>query len=148
MPLITEEDYERLAEHLSVIDKLLDGFSSEHGYTRQHWPLSGRYPNRMLYCSQGAIQRSIQITMDNNPDGERFDHFFPEIPYTVFAAAWIEDYPNLTRWHSPSIRLDSIPFTRLVSILPHVLSHFQGYLSGMNEAVIRSFESSSKLSLS
>jgi len=146
MPLITESDYERLADHLCVIDGLLDIFSSEHGYTRQPWPLGGRYPNRMLHRTDGTVQRSIQITMDCDLDGKRFDHFFPTIPYTVFGATWIDDEPDLTRWRAPSIRLDDIPFAHLVSTLPHVLNHFHRYLSGMDEAAIRAFESSIKIS--
>ena len=146
MPLITEEDYLRLSEHLCVIDEFLDGFHAEHGYICQPWPLCGRYPNRMLYRTDGSIQQSIQVTMDCDQDGERFEHFFPAIPYTVFGATWIDDKRNLTRCYAPSIRLDRVPFTRLVSILPHVLSHFHRYLSDINEEAIRAFESSSEIS--
>lgn len=83
--------------------------------------------------------------MECDQGGERFDHFFPTIPYTVCGAAWIDDDHSLTRWRAPSIRLDGIPFIRLVSILPHVLGHFHRYLSAMDEEAIRAFESSSEI---
>jgi hypothetical protein len=98
-----------------------------------------------MHFSSGVLRRSIQITMDVSADGERFDRFFPEIPYTVFGAAWIDDEDTLTRWYAPSIRLEGIPFLRLTSILPHCLRHFQAYLESLDEATIRKFDSSIKI---
>ena len=145
MPLNTEADYERLAEHLREIDRIVEPFSEAHGYTLPKWPLSGRYPNRQMHRQCGMVWRSIQITMDLRPDGERFDEFFPEVPYTVFGAAWVDDFTSLTRWHAPSIRTEGIPFTELVQTIPLYLSHFHDYISSVDEDSIRAFCRTSQL---
>ena len=147
MPLITEADYERFAEHLCAIDDVVGRFSTKYSYSLPQWPLSGRYPNRMMLRESGKLWQSIQITMDNDSEGERFDHFFPDIPYTIFAAAWIDDELTLTRWSSPSIRLDGIPFSRLVRNIQAYLHFFHQYLCSIDEASIRSFACSSDLDL-
>lgn len=100
MPLNTQEDYERLGEHLYAIDAPLESFAARHHYTVYH-PLSGgRYPNRRI-TQEGIIRRSIHIAMADKPSGERFDSYFPQIPYTIFGSAWIDDHQQHQRWRSP-----------------------------------------------
>jgi hypothetical protein len=146
MPLNTEADYDRLAEHLHQIDQVVALFSAAHGYTFPKRPLSGRYPNRLMHSHRGMVWRSIQIKMDLRPDGEPFGEFFPEIPYTVFGAAWVDDFPSLTRWHAPNIRMEGMPFTHLKQTLPLYLSHFHDYISSLDEHSIRAFHRKSQLS--
>lgn len=145
MPLETEADYEQLAAHLREIDLIVEPFSQAHGYRLMRWPLGGRYPNRMMDRQCGRVTQSIQITMDLRPDGERFDRFFPDIPYTVFGAAWMDDSATRTRWSAPTIRNENIPFTVLLRVIPIYLSHFDTYLSSLNEDSIRAFQATSKL---
>lgn len=146
MPLNTEADYARLAEHLGEIDHVVEPFSVAHGYTLPKWPLSGRYPNRQMHSQGGMVWRSIQITMDLRPDGERFDEFFPEIPYTVCGTVWVDDFTSLIRWHAPSIRTEGIPFRQLMQTIPLYLSHFHDYISSLDEHSIRAFHRTSQLS--
>src|SRR6187401_664886 len=128
MPLNTPEDYERLGEHLGAIDAPLASFAAAHGYT-YYPPLSGgRYPNRRI-TQEGLILRSIHIAMADQPDGQRYDHFFPEIPYTIFGGAWIDDGQTYKRWHSPFLSTREIPFSLLLVTLPLYLDHFHDYLS-------------------
>lgn len=145
MPLKTEADYERLAEHLREIDHIVESFSDTHGYTLPKWPLGGRYPQRKMHKQCGMVWRSIQISMDNRPDGECYDEFFPEIPYTVFGAAWVDDFDVYTRWHAPNIRMEGIPFTELLQSIPLYLSQIHGYISLFEGDTIRSFGKTSKL---
>jgi hypothetical protein len=128
MPLVTEEDYERLGEHLYAIDAPLASFAAAHGYTVYPPPSGGRYPNRRI-TQEGPIFRSIHIAMAEQPDGQRFDRFFPEIPYTIFGGAWIDDLENHKRWHSPFLNTREIPFSLLVSTLSLYLEHFHDYLA-------------------
>ena len=130
MPLNSPEDYERLGEHLAEIDSPLATFALGHGYTVYPRLSGGRYPNRRI-TKEGAVFRSIQISMDNAPNGERFDQFFSEIPYTIFGAAWIDDHSQHTRWHCPNIRIEAVPFSVLVRTLELHLDHFHGYLSSI-----------------
>ena len=56
----TIEEYERLGEHLCVVDPILNDFARDHGYA-VYGPLSGgRYPNRRI-SQVGSITRTIHI---------------------------------------------------------------------------------------
>jgi hypothetical protein len=128
MPLNSQEDYERLGVHLAIIDAPLSSFAATHGYM-VYPPLSGgRYPNRRI-TQQGQIVRSIHISMANTKSGERFNEFFPEIPYTIFGGAWIDDHQQHKRWHSPFLHTREIPFSVLVQTLKPNLNQFHDYLS-------------------
>ncbi len=145
MPLNSPEDYDRLGEHLAEIDAPLAAFALSHGYTVYPRLSGGRYPNRRI-TQEGAVLRSIHISLDDAPSGERFDQFFPDIPYTIFGAAWIDDHSQRTRWHCPSIRIEAVPFTLLVQTLQLHLDHFHGYLSSISEHYIRACARTSPLS--
>jgi len=136
MPLNSPEDYEKLGEHLAQIDAPLAEFAARHGYTVYPKLSGGRYPNRHI-TKEGFILRSIQISMETDRHGERFDHFFAEIPYNIFGAAWIDDRHKHIRWHCPNIRIEAMPFSTLVRTLPLHLNHFHAYLSGITEDYIR-----------
>jgi hypothetical protein len=134
VPLNTIEDYERLGAHLAEIDPPFAQFAAEHGYVVHR---QGRYPNRWM-TQHGPLSRSIQITMEDvGPDGRRYDHFFPEIPYTVFGAVWLDEPDAQTRWSAPAVRLDRVPFSSLVRCLPLHLERFHGFLSSITEEYVR-----------
>ena len=135
MPLQFREDYERLNEHLREIESPLAAFSRSHDYTFTPPLRGGLYP-RVSLTHTGSVIRSIQISMDLDRHDERFDSFFPEIPYTIFGAAWIDDLTTLTRWHCPTIQIESVPFCVLVQTLPLHLHHFHGFLSGITEQYV------------
>lgn len=145
MPLNSPEDYERLGEHLSEIDAPLEAFALRHGYTVRPRLSGGRYPNRRI-AQEGSMFRSIQISMDDAPSDERFDRFFAEIPYTVCAVAWIDDFSTLTRWHGPHLALQGVPFRVLVQTLDLHLDHFHRYLSSITEEYVRACARTSQLS--
>ncbi len=128
VPLDTPEDYERLGEHLHAIDRPLTDFAAAHGYIVRSLLSGGRYPHRRI-AQDGVISRSILIAMADQPDGQRFDRFFPEIPYTIFGGAVIDDHAQHLRWHSPFLHTREIPFSSLLSVLPVYLAQFHDYLS-------------------
>ncbi len=144
MSLNTQEDYERLGAHLAAIDAPLADFAAAHGYT-VYPPLSGgRYPNRRI-TQEGELRRSIQISMANMPSGERFDHFFPEIPYTIFGGAFIDDHQQHKRWHCAFLHTRDIPFSVLIRTLQLHLNHFHGYLSRVTADYIYACDCTSPL---
>ena len=145
MPLNSPEDYERLGEHLAEIDARLQTFADSHGYTVYPRLSAGRYPNRHI-AQEAPLTRSIQISMDDAPGGERFDHFFPDIPYTICGVAWIDDFSTLTRWHCPHISFQGVPFCVLVQTLQLHLDYFHRYLSGITEEFVRACARTSELS--
>src|ERR1700733_4198555 len=136
MPLDSIEDYDRLGEHLAVIDAPLAAFAAKHGYIVCPRFSGGRYPNRRI-TQDGLIIRSIHISMDDMPSGERYDHFFPDIPYTVWGGAWIDDHEKHLRWHCASVLIRAVPFTLLTRTLQVHLDHSHGYLSGISEDYVR-----------
>jgi hypothetical protein len=144
MPLATIEDYDRLGEHLAALDAPLAAFAASHGYAVQR---HGRYPNRRL-IQHGPIVRSIHITMDVDESGNRFDHFFPEIPYIIWGGAWIDETAAQRRLSSPHLETWQIPFSALVHTLPRHLEHFHSYLSALTEQYIRECGTSSYLASS
>ena len=89
--------------------------------------------------------RSIQIVMDMDEHGQRFDHFFPEIPYIVGGSAWIDDHSTHTRFSSPHIGTWVIPFSVLAHHLTVYLDHIHSYLSALTEDFIRAYGTASKL---
>jgi hypothetical protein len=131
MPLSFPEDYERLGEHLAAIDPVLDKFADRTGFIVQRWSPGGLYPHRWLHLGERSdrqIQRSIQISMDTDERDERFDSFFPDIPYTVFAAAWLDDWTIRERFGGPRLMLSGIPFSRLVPELDRYLALFHQFV--------------------
>src|SRR4029077_19804980 len=124
MPLNSEQDYERLGEHLAEIDAPLAAFATAHRYVISR---RGRYPNRRI-TQDGRVTRSIEIGMDMDEHGQRFDDFFPEIPYVVWGGAWVDDSSTHTRFSGPHIRTWALPFSVLVSHLAVYLHHFHSYL--------------------
>lgn len=146
MPLETLEDYERLGEHLLAIDQPLAEFAAAHGYTVLPLSAGGRYPNRRI-AQEGLINRSIHVSMADRPDGQRFDRFFPDIPYTIFGGAVIDDQAQRKRWHAPFLHTREIPFSSLLRVLPVYLEHFHEYLSRITVEQIHTFGYTSSLSV-
>jgi hypothetical protein len=135
MPLNSPEDYVRLGEHLAQIDAPLAEFAARFGYAAYPEHSGGRYPNRRI-TQEGRLIRSITIQMDNKPNGERYDSFFPAIPYTIWGGAWIDDFDRHTRMLGPSICIEGISFSNLIAALDCHLGHFHGYLSSITESYI------------
>lgn len=132
MPLNSLEDYERLGEHLIQLDAPLAEFAARHGYTVYPKLSGGRYPNRRI-TQEGHLLRSIVVSMDYDLNGERYDQFFPEIPYTLWGGTWIDDFEQATRWIGPSVRIEAVPFSTLTRTIDLHLSHFHDYLSRVTE---------------
>ena len=147
MPLESQEDYERLGEHLVQIEPALAAFAGEHGYDVYPRLSGGRYPNRRI-THIGTLRRSILISMDLAPNGERYDRFFPEIPYSVGGGTWIDDESTLVRWHGPWLHIEGIPFASLVGTLQHHLRHFHSYLCEVTEEYVRTCNRTSRLEAS
>ena len=128
MPLETIEDYIRLGEHLKEIRGPLEGFAEKHGYKLMRsanlengaW---SHYPE-MRINKYDRVNRSIQLSMEMDGKGRQFEEFFPEIPYAIFANAWIDDMEKLTRWSGPQFLLSGVPFCELSENLGAHLNMF------------------------
>src|SRR6185437_6299195 len=135
MPLNSPEDYEKLGEHLSQLDPALAAFATRHGNTIYPKLSGGRYPNRRI-TEEGRMFRSIVIQMEFDERGERYDRFFPEIPYSIWGGAWIDDAKQATRCSAPSILIERLPFSMLTRTFHLHLAHFHEYLSRVTESYV------------
>jgi hypothetical protein len=135
MPLNSSEDYERLGEHLTQLDAPLAEFAAQYGYALYPKLSGGRYPNRRT-TKEGRLMRSIVIQMDCNPKDERYDEFFPDIPYTLWGGTWIDDSHQKTRWIGPSVNIKGVPFSALTRTFDLHLHHLHEYLSRVTESYV------------
>ncbi len=133
--MLTQEEYEELGKHLNKIDIKMNLFAGEHGYNLYDKTSGGRYPNRRITRIDTA-HRSILITMDTKENGDRFSEFFPDIPYSIYGAAWIDNYDACIRWHCPKLTIDRLPFSELFSNIDFHLSHFHSYLMSISDDYI------------
>ena len=114
MPLDSPEAYERLGEHLCAVDPIVEEFCRETGFARRTTGIS-RYPMRRLDLHQ-EVSWFIELRMEEDEHGQRYDHFFPDAPYWLCGGAWID----LDGYRYGSDRVDAfqrLPFRLLTSRL-------------------------------
>ena len=124
MPLTSREDYEQINEHLWELDPIVKKFAQENGY--EHGPplTNGLYPKLRIWRTKNQISQNINFDMSLDQFDERFDHFFPDIPYSIFAGSWIDDQQERVRNHGPHSGLNHIPFSALKTSMIDLLEHF------------------------
>jgi hypothetical protein len=88
MPLESPAVYQELSRHLSGIDPVIDSFCRETGFSRQISGVS-RYAMRRLVLSRD-VQWWIELRMLEDDNGQRFEKFFPDIPYWLGGGAWVD----------------------------------------------------------
>ena len=121
MPLNSPEDYIRLGRHLEEIDAVFQQFLKESGYSDNTGAL-GRYPHRSaVLVLDGGASRKIDLQMEEDSDGNRFDEFFPDIPYRLWAGAWLDE--GGIRYHDRGFLVfEHLPFSRVKQILVESLA--------------------------
>jgi hypothetical protein len=115
MPLDSPEAYERLGEHLCAVDPILEEFCRETGFARRTTGIS-RYPMRRLDLHR-EVSWFIELRMDEDERGERYDTFFPDIPYTLSGGAWV-DREGRRYADVSAVTFSRLPFQQLPSRLP------------------------------
>lgn len=84
----TPEEFARLCEHLSSLNPMFERFCREYGYEERTTAL-GRYPRRRI-CRYGEINLYFDLQMDLDEEGEFYQEFNPQIPYSMGAGAWVD----------------------------------------------------------
>ena len=136
MPLNSPEDYVRLSRHLEQIDAVFQQFLRASGYTDNTGAL-GRYPHRSAVLN-GRVCRKIDLQMDEDLDGHRFDEFFPDIPYTLWAGAWLDD--DTVRYCDAGFTIfQRLPFSKVKSVLPEALSQAASRLEVVTDSSLKQF---------
>jgi hypothetical protein len=139
MPLDSPEGYIWLDEHLRAIDDAFQHFLRESGYSDNTGAL-GRYPHRSAVL-RGRICRKIDLEMDLGSDGLRFEVFFPDIPYTLWAGAWLDE--GGIRYSAPRpsagdfFVFERLPFSTVTGIIGESLSQAARRLAEVTEASLK-----------
>lgn len=114
MPLDSPEAYEQLGEHLCAVDPIVEAFCRETGFKRRTTGIS-RYPMRRLDLHKD-VSWFIELRMEEDEHGQRYDAFFPDVPYTLGGGAWVDQagrrYADVS-----AITFSRLPFHQLSSRL-------------------------------
>jgi hypothetical protein len=134
MPLDSPEDYDRLGRHLEAIDAVFQEFLTSSGYKDNTGAL-GRYPHRSAVLNH-RVCRKIDLQMDEDLDGHRFDSFFPDIPYTLWAGAWLDE--GNTRYCDGGFTFfERLPFSKVKTMLSEALSQAATRLAVVTESSLK-----------
>ncbi|MEM9481775.1 MAG: hypothetical protein AAGA58_19165 [Verrucomicrobiota bacterium] len=136
MPLESREDYIRLNEHLWELDPVAKGFAETNGYEYGPPLANGLYPKLRLWRTRNGISQSINFDMELTEQDERFDEFFPGIPYSVFAGSWIDDEEEHVRHHGPHAGIRRTTFSALRRSLPEFLEYFHAHNETISSELI------------
>lgn len=134
MALDSPEAYDRLGEHLKRIDSIFQSFLASAGYTDNTGAL-GRYPHRSATLTSD-IFRKIDLQMECNADGERFPEFFPAIPYSLWAGAWVDEEGFRYSPDRGHMIFENLPFEEMVPLLGSALQEAAATLAGYTHAAI------------
>ena len=74
--------------------------------------------------------------MDEDSDGHRFDEFFPDIPYTLWAGALLDE--DTIRYCDGGFTVfDRFPFSRVKTVLSEALSQAAARLDLVTESSLK-----------
>jgi len=128
MPLDSPEAYERLGEHLCALDPLVEEFCRQTGFVRRTTGIS-RYPMRRLDLHR-QVSWFIELRMGEDEHGQRYDHFFPDVPYWLSGGAWI-DLEGYRYGSEGIVTFQGVPFcllgARLASDLRSTWERIRGF---------------------
>lgn len=134
MALDSPEAYDRLSEHLKVIDSIFQSFLDLSGYTDNTGAL-GRYPHRSATLTSDIFRR-IDLQMECDADGEKFSEFFPAIPYSLWAGAWVDEEGFRYSPDRGHMIFENLPFEEMVPLLDSALQEAAALLACYTHATI------------
>jgi hypothetical protein len=86
---VNEKQFEKLRKHLDRVFPIIEGFCASSGYKIIDSKSLGRYP-RIRIEKEGKINRWIELWMELDENGKRYEQFFEEVPYELSAGAYID----------------------------------------------------------
>lgn len=135
MALDSPEAYERLGEHLKRVDSIFRAFLESTGYTDNTGAL-GRYPHRSATMISD-VSRKIDLQMECESDGARFPEFFPGIPYSLWAGAWVDEGGYRYCPDQGHFIFERLPFEVMIPSLRAALEEAAASLAGYTRAGIK-----------
>jgi hypothetical protein len=143
MALDSPEAYDRLEEHLKRVDPIFQAFLSLTGYSDNTGAL-GRYPHRSA-TQISDVCRKIDLQMECDADGQRFPEFFPAIPYSLWAGAWVDEGGFRYSPDRGHIVFENLPFEEMVPLLSRALQEAAASLADYTHDSIVSQSTPKKL---
>ena len=122
----TLEQFAHLREHLSSLNPMFERFCREYGYEERTTAL-GRYPRRRV-CRYGEINLYLDLQMDLDEEGEFYQDFNSQLPYTMDAGAWLDI--NRMRYGTGFLCFQKLPFSEVEKLLWNYLLDGHSKMSG------------------
>jgi hypothetical protein len=137
MPLESSEDYERLNQHLWELEPVAKDFANTNGYEYGPPLTNGLYPKLRMRRTKNGLSQNINIDMEfTEPQEERYEEFFPAIPYSIFAGSWIDDLDERVRHHGPHAGIRRTPFSAVRRSLQEFLVFFHAHNESITPELI------------
>ena len=148
--MMTQADYERLRVHLDEVEPLALEFCNRHGFSRVPRERLGRYP-RLRVNSVGRPSTWIELSMDLDGQGKRFELFRPGLPYSLHAGVYLDVYDTPqtgTRFYSPvSTGFVAKPFEEVGAVLIEEMEKLLPDLAGWDANALQARGKRSPLGL-
>ena len=102
---------EALRAHLGTVEPIFDAFCQSNGFTRATPSSIGRYP-RIRVLRDGPVQLWIDLFMELDEAGRRFETFDPQLPYELSAGATavVDEAGRTVRYSLITLRFAGRPF--------------------------------------
>lgn len=135
---MNEKQFEQLRLHLGRVLPNIENFCIEAGYEFVNQKSLGRYP-RIRIERTGEINRWIELWMELDEDGNRYEHYFEEIPYELSAGAYI-NIPDHTeyghRFQKSFLLFSRKKFKDIPTIITTELKKANEKLAGWNRNIL------------
>ena len=121
------EIFEEMSKNLQCLEETFETCLAKQGYERSSRTSEGRYPRRS-YFKQNTFKSIIDLTMDLNHEGQRYEEFWSEAPFTLRCGTFA-DISGL-RYHDPQTLIyRAKPFNLLHNSLEKDLQEAVSFLS-------------------
>jgi len=140
---MTEEQFKKhfkdLREHLDLVRPVVGEFCSSTGYQHVEPRSIGRYP-RIRIQKLGEVIRWLDLSMELDKDGNRYESFFEGVPYELAAGAnfHVEDGTEFGHRFQKSYSVFSgKPFKDVPEPLPEELRKGAAEIEGWTAEMLR-----------
>ncbi|WLQ16773.1 hypothetical protein O5O45_12675 [Hahella aquimaris] len=135
---MNERQFEELNEHLKRVMPCVNRFCEVAGYEYVDRRALGRYP-RIRIQRPGEICRWIELWMELDENGDRYERFFDDIPYELSAGAKVEiadGTPYGHRYFKTFVLFSRKPFREVPQTLEGQLRKAHVLLSGWDKTFV------------
>lgn len=145
-----EADYDALRKHLIEVMPIFDMFCGSHGFNYlpkpaglehlKFWPSLGRYP-RVRVNRYGDINLYFDLWMDEDKNGERFEQFRRDLPYSLYCGGGLDEFdgPDRVRFHIGFTCFSGKPFDQVGAVLMNEMETYLPIIESLDAQYLRDF---------